>query len=73
MFHAYCCKCLSRCCVRVVNVFKCFMFHVFFASVLETFFECFIYLQTYVSNILSAYFKSRSGVTHVAMAPVADG
>ena len=45
------------------------VFHVFFASVSDT---CFICLQTYVANVSSGYFKSRTGVAHVAMAPMAS-
>jgi hypothetical protein len=40
-----------------------------FASVLD---ECFICLHKYVANVLFRCFKSRSGVAHIAMVPVAD-
>jgi hypothetical protein len=39
----------------------------FFASVSDTCFKCFIFLQTHVAKVLSRYFKSRSGVVYVAM------
>jgi hypothetical protein len=38
------------------------VFHVFFASVLDACFDCFIYLQTYVASVVSRCFKRRSGV-----------
>jgi hypothetical protein len=38
-----------------------------FASVLDACFKYFICLQTYVASIVSEYFKSTSGVAHVAM------
>ena len=51
-------------------------FHEFsgvFVSVLDACFKCFICVQTYVANVLSEYFKSRSGFAHVAMSSVAGG
>ena len=48
-------------------------FHVFlgvFTSVLDVCFKCFICLRTYVANVSSKCFKSRSGVVYVAMVPV---
>jgi hypothetical protein len=50
----------------VCNGFQVFFMCVF-ASVLEAYFKCFICLQTYVANVASTCFKSRSDVTHVAM------
>jgi hypothetical protein len=38
-------------------------FQVFFACVSDTCFKCFICFQTYVANVVSGYFKSRSVVT----------
>ena len=35
-----------------------------FASVSDTYFKCFIYLQTYVASVASECFKSISGVAH---------
>ena len=49
-------------------LFKCFSG--VFASVLDVCFNCFICLQTYVVNVLSGCFKSRSGVARVAMTPL---
>jgi hypothetical protein len=46
------------------SVFMCF------ASVSEA---CFICLQTYVASVASEYFKSRSGVVHVAMHVRSEG
>jgi len=48
--------------VYVCNGFKCFL--CVFASVSYACFKCFIYLQT---NVASEYFKTRLGVSHVAM------
>jgi hypothetical protein len=42
------------------NVFQ--VFHVFFASVLDACFDCFIYLQAYVASVVSGCFKRRSDV-----------
>jgi hypothetical protein len=42
-----------------------------FSSVSDVYFKCFIFLRTYVANVSSECFESRSGVAHVAMAPVA--
>jgi hypothetical protein len=42
-----------------------------FSSVSDVCFKCFIFLQTNVANVSSGCFESRSGVAHVAMAPVA--
>jgi len=36
-----------------------------FASVLDSCFKCFNYLQTYVVSVVSRYYKSRSSVTHI--------
>jgi hypothetical protein len=41
-------------------IFKCFLG--VFLSVLEAYFECFIYLQMYVASVASRCFKSKSGV-----------
>jgi hypothetical protein len=71
MFHAYVANVLLGCCVRVAMVFKCFM--CFFASVSDAYFKCFICLQMYVVNVSSGYFKNRSGVAHVATAPMVGG
>jgi hypothetical protein len=43
-----------------------------FASVSDECFKCFICLYTYVTNVLFRYFKSRSDISHVVMAPVTD-
>jgi hypothetical protein len=40
------------------------VFRVFFASVLDTCFKCFICLLLYVAIIVSGCFKSRSSVAH---------
>jgi hypothetical protein len=58
MFHAYVASILSKCCVCVAIVFKCF--HVF----LQICFKCFICLLLYVASIASECFKSRSSVAH---------
>jgi hypothetical protein len=42
------------------DIFNCF--HVFFGNALEACFKCSICLETYVANISSGCFKSRSGV-----------
>jgi hypothetical protein len=71
--------CLSRCYIcftdmlqvfyldvaYVWNGFKCFS--CVFSSISYACFKCFICLQTYVVIVASGYFKSRSGVAHVAM------
>jgi hypothetical protein len=47
-----------------------------FAHMLQVFYldvKCFICLQKYVANVSSGYFKSRSGVTHVAKTLMAGG
>jgi hypothetical protein len=59
------------------------MLHMFcndFSSVFRCFYKCFrcmfqmfFCLYTYVANVLSGCFKSRSGVARIVMAPVADG
>jgi hypothetical protein len=49
------------------------VFSVFFSSVLDACFKCFICLQTYIANVSFECFKSRSSVAHVAMASVAGG
>jgi hypothetical protein len=36
-------------------------------------FQVFHLFQTYVANVLSGCFKSRSSLAHVAVAPVASG
>ena len=41
------------------------------AMAIHACFTCFTCFHTYVVNVLSGYFKSSSGVAHVAMAPVA--
>ena len=38
-----------------------------FASASDTCFKCFIFFQTYVTNVLSECFKSRSTIANVAM------
>jgi hypothetical protein len=48
----------------------------YFSSVFS-FFKCFrrmfqVFHLSYVTNILSGYFKSRSGVAHIAIMPVVD-
>ena len=74
--------CLLVCCICFTHMLQVFYldvayvfqwFQVFsgvFASVSDTCFKCFICLQTYVANVLSGCFKSRSSV---AMAPVGGG
>jgi hypothetical protein len=61
---------LYGCYICFAIVFQIFS-RVFFASVSDTCFKCFVSLQTYVANILFRYFKSRSDITYVAIAPVA--
>ena len=56
---AYVLQCLSKC------------FQVCVSSVSDTCFKCFSCLQKHVANVTSVCFKSRSGIAHVAMAPVA--
>jgi hypothetical protein len=65
--------CLSRCCICFTHMLQVFYLHVayvsngfqvFFASVSDTCFKCFISLHTYVASVASGYVKSRSGVTH---------
>jgi len=43
-----------------------------FASISDACLKWFICLQMYVASVASECFKSRSGVAHIAMAPVAD-
>ena len=64
-----CCKC----CIWMLHIFA-MTFQVFsdvFASVLDACFKCFICIKTYVANISFGCYKSRLGVVHVAMVPVA--
>ena len=65
-----CCKCFIWMLHIFCNGFSS-VFSGVFASVSDVCFKCFICLQTYVVNVSSKYFKSRSGVVHVATAPVA--
>jgi hypothetical protein len=65
IFSHICCKCS----IWMLHIF-CNGFKVFldvFTNVLDACFMCFICLQTYLSNVVSRCFKSRSGVAHVAM------
>jgi hypothetical protein len=71
MFHTYVASVLSGCCICFPMAFQVF-FQMFSASVSDLCFKCFICLQTYIVNVLSQCFKSRSGVAHVAMALVAS-
>ena len=51
-------------------------FHEFsgvFVSVLDACFKCFICVQTYVANVLSEYFKSRSGVVSPSLSAASLG
>jgi hypothetical protein len=69
--------CLFGCCIRFTHILQVFyldvvyvlqcLFKCFpgaFARVSEACFKCFICLQTYVANVASWYFKSRSGVAY---------
>jgi hypothetical protein len=44
------------------------IFRCFFASVSFTCFKCFVCLLLYIASVVSRCFKSRSGITHIAMA-----
>jgi hypothetical protein len=66
-----CCKCFIWMLHMFSNGFSS-VFQMFSASVSDLCFKCFICLQTYIVNVLSQCFKSRSGVAHVAMALVAS-
>jgi hypothetical protein len=55
MFHTYVVSVLFGCCIC-------------FDMVSSVFCKCFICLLLYVASVASGYFKSRSGVAHVAMA-----
>jgi hypothetical protein len=68
MFHTYVASVLSRRCIYFAMSFQ--VFSGVFVSVSDACFKCFICLQTYVANVSSRCFESRSGVAHVAMAPV---
>jgi hypothetical protein len=66
--------CLSRCYICFTHMLQMFYLHVvyvnngfqvFFVSVLDICFKCFICLQTYVASIASECFKSRSSVAHL--------
>ena len=69
MFHTYVASILSRCCIYFTMVFKCFPD--IFASVSNTCFKCFIYLQKYVVSVASKYFTSRSDVASPSSLSVA--
>jgi hypothetical protein len=61
--HIYC-----KCFILMLRIF-CNDFQVFlavFASVSDTYFRCFICLQTYVASVASGCFKSRFNVAQVA-------
>jgi hypothetical protein len=60
MFETYVVSVLSGCCICFLMA--CQVFSGVVASVLDACFKCFIYLQTYVVNVLSEYFQNRSGV-----------
>jgi hypothetical protein len=59
MFLHICCKCFTWMLRIFAMVFKCFSCG--FASVSDACFKCFMGIQTYVSNVASICFKSRSG------------
>jgi hypothetical protein len=78
--------CLFGCCICFTHRLQVFIyilhmfcssfssvFWIFFSSVLDACFKYFICLHTYVVNVLYECFNSKSGVAHVAMAPVAGG
>ena len=70
--------CLFGCCICFTHMLQVFYLDVAYVFVMafqvfSVFFKCFIYLQTYVTNVAFGCFKSRSGVAHVAMTPVAGG
>jgi hypothetical protein len=67
-----CCKCFIWILHMFCNGFAS-VFRVFFASVLDTCFKCFICLQMYVANVSSECFKSRLNIAHVIMVPVDGG
>jgi hypothetical protein len=59
--------------VAYVFVMTFQVFLVFFASISDACFKCFICLQTYVANASSGCFKSILGVAHIAMVQMAGG
>jgi hypothetical protein len=79
MFHLFfldvCCKCfylgftyilqvfLSGCCICFTMAFQ--VFSGAFASVSDVCFKCFIYIDTYVTNVSSGCFRSSSSVVLV--------
>ena len=70
MFHTYVSSVLSGCRTCFYNDFQ--MFSDVFANVLDACFKCFICLQTYIANVSSGYFKSKSDVA-AGDPPVAVG
>ena len=84
IFSDVCCKCvyldvayvLQVCCKCFIWMLRMFYsgFSYVFASVSDACFKCFICLRMLqVLSVVSGYFKSRSDIAHVAMAPVAGG
>jgi hypothetical protein len=61
MFHTYVPSVLSGCCTCFYNGFSS-VFMCVLQVCSDACFTFFIYLQTYVANVLSVCFKSRSGV-----------
>ena len=69
--------CLSGCCIYFTHMLQVFylnvtyvlqwLFKCFFASVSDAYLKCFVCLRTYVANVSSGCFKSRSGVAHVPL------
>jgi hypothetical protein len=86
MFHLLYCKCvyldvayvLYICCKRFIWMLRmccnCFssVFSCVFVSVSDACFKYFICLQTYVANVVSVCFKSRSGVASPSLLSVAS-
>jgi hypothetical protein len=66
-----CCECFIWMLRMFYNSFQVFLG--VFASVSDACFKYFICFQTYVTNVSSECFKSRSVVPHVAMAPADSG
>jgi hypothetical protein len=72
MFHIYVASVfmwmLHMFCNDFSSIFRCFC--KYFRCMFQIFFFC---LYTYVANVSSGCFKSRSGIARIVMAPVADG
>ena len=60
VFLFRCCVCFTymfaNVLVRMLHMF-CNVFLSVFGSVLDAYFKCFIFLQTYITKVLSRYFK----------------